>query len=88
MVINTDSDFLLVSVTKRLYNWRRNNFCKANGEPLANRTDYINLSKALQKNKKDMKIKFKHVSAHSGDVYNDEADRLAKEGARKYQPED
>lgn len=35
-----------------------------------------------------MKIKFKHVSAHSGDAYNDEADKLAKEGARKYQPDD
>lgn len=50
--------------------------------------DFIKLNKALQTNKKDMKIKFKHVSAHSGDAYNDEADKLAKEGARKYQPDD
>lgn len=50
--------------------------------------DFIKLNKALQSNKKDMKIKFKYVSAHSGDAYNDEADKLAKEGARKYQPDD
>lgn len=32
----------------------------------------------------NMDIKFAYVRAHSGDKYNDEADRLAKNGAKEY----
>lgn len=83
--INTDSDFLRASVCDRLSRWEQNGFCKVNGEPLANQRDFIQLSRALYQND-HMDIEFYHVSAHSGDQYNDEADRLAKQGARKYQP--
>lgn len=83
--INTDSDFLRASVCDRLPRWECNGFCKVNGEPLANRRDFIELSKALDYND-HMDIEFYHVSAHSGDPYNDEADYLAKQGARQYQP--
>lgn len=43
----------------------------------------MNLSKALNQNA-HMNVVFKHVSAHAGNPYNDEADLLAKEGARQY----
>ena len=81
--INTDSEFLLDSVLEYMYRWRRNGFCKANGEPLANQRDFINLNKALKRNS-HMTIHWEHVSAHSGNPFNEEADRLAKEGASQY----
>lgn len=81
--INSDSEFLIDSVTKRLWRWEQNGFCKANGEPLANQRDFINLSKALNRNS-HMDIVFQHVYAHAGDPYNEEADQLAREGAHQY----
>lgn len=83
LVINTDSDFLRVSVEERLWRWRQNGFRKVNGEPLANQRDFIELNKALKKNSQ-MYVEFQHCSAHSGNEYNDAADQLAKRGARQY----
>lgn len=78
--INTDSDYLRVSVEQRLWQWRSNRFCKITGEPLANQYDFINLRNALIRNS-HMQIAFQHVLAHSGNPYNEMADCLAKEGA-------
>lgn len=83
LCINTDSDFLRVSVEKRMFFWRQNGFRKVNGEPLANQDDFIELSNAMDENS-NMDIQFHHVPAHSGNKYNDEADRLAKIGASYY----
>lgn len=80
--INTDSEFLCNAVDKWLPRWERNGFCKANGEPLANKYDFMELSELLDTS--SMQIEFIHVSGHSGDQYNDEADRLAREGAHQY----
>jgi ribonuclease HI len=41
-------------------------------------TNCRNLLKEL-----DCTVSFKHVKGHSGDVYNDMADKLAKDGANK-----
>lgn len=82
--IHTDSQFLCNAVDKWLTKWERNGFRKANGEPLANQSDFMKLSQILEENE-HMIIQFIHVSAHCGDPYNDEADRLAKAGARQYQ---
>lgn len=81
--INTDSEFLIYAVEDRLWQWEQNGFRKSNGEPLANRRDFINLSRALNRND-HMNIFFQHVPAHAGDSGNEEADYLAKEGARQY----
>lgn len=56
-----------------------------NGEPLANQRDFMELNDVLEYNS-DMHIEFCRVRAHQGDKHNDEADRLAKEGARQYVP--
>lgn len=81
--INSDSEFLIESVYERLDRWEQNGFYKANGDPLANRRDFMNLSRALNRNS-DMDVYFQHVYAHAGDPFNEEADHLAREGARQY----
>lgn len=83
LCINTDSGFLIDAVERYMDRWEQNGFYKANGEPLANRRDFINLSRAMNRNS-HMQIFFQHVSAHAGNPYNEEADYLAKEGARQY----
>lgn len=81
--IKTDSEFLRVSIEERLWRWEQNGFCKANGQPLANQRDFIEISDALNNNS-HMVVEFWHVSAHAGDEYNNEADYLAKQGAMQY----
>lgn len=76
---------MCTSFYDRLPRWQQNGFRKVNGEPLANQRDFIELSKALNYNYY-MDIQLCHVPAHEGDPYNEEADYLAKEGAREYQP--
>lgn len=81
--IYTDSMFLLTSVKEWMRNWEQNGFCKTNGQPLANRDDFIDLSTAINNND-HMRILWRHVPAHSGYEFNEEADRLAKLGAQQY----
>lgn len=81
--IYTDSMFLITSVKEWMRNWEQNGFCKTNGQPLANRDDFIDLSTAINNND-HMRILWTHVPAHSGYEFNEEADRLAKLGAQQY----
>lgn len=62
--------------------WIRNDWIKSDGEPVRHREQFIELLDAIDETQMD--IKFVHVRGHSHDVYNDEADRLAKLGAKKY----
>lgn len=82
--INSDSKFLCTSVWEWLEWWEENDFCKTNGEPLANQQDFMDLSDALNINS-DMDIEFIHVRAHCGNEYNEEADSLARDGANQYE---
>lgn len=61
--------------------WKANDWCKTNGSPLANESDFKSLNRAIIENS-FMKIRMTHIPGHSGDVFNNLADRLAKQGAR------
>lgn len=65
-------------MTKWMDGWRSNDWCKRNGSPLANESDFRDLDSAMS----GMNIQWKYVQAHSGDRFNELADRLAKNGAR------
>lgn len=80
--IMTDSKFLLQSVDKWMYVWRRRNWTRSDGQPLKNAIDFRALDRAIRKSQ--VNIEFEYVEAHSGDEGNDEADALAKAGAHKY----
>lgn len=84
--INTDSKFLCNAVWYWMERWEENDFCKTNGDPLANQDDFMELSHALNEND-HMDIDFVHVHAHSGNKYNNAADRLARDGAHQYEYE-
>lgn len=80
IIIYTDSDYCVKSLTIWYKNWVKN------GKKYLNK-DIIDLIIDAMKNV-DFKIKLKHVRAHTGkndpqSIGNDIADRLAKKGANK-----
>lgn len=80
--INTDSHFLCDAVKKCMPRWSQNGFLKADGSPLANQDEFMELDQLMSES--NMHVVFKHVRAHNNDPYNDAADELAKAGAAKY----
>lgn len=79
--INTDSKFLINSVTKWMSGWKRKGWKLASGEPVKNEKDFKDLDSVQNK----LEIKWNYVEAHQGIYGNEMADQLAKAGAAKYE---
>ena len=63
LVIYTDSELLIKSLTMWLFGWKRNNWKKSNGDPVANLDLVQKLDACMQKRSKTI---FRHVKAHTG----------------------
>jgi len=79
LIAYTDSMLLINSLNEWLFNWKRNNWIKSTGEPVAN----IDLLKDLDGFMSRRKISLKHVNAHTGRQtweakYNDIVDKMAQ----------
>ena len=79
LVIYTDSELLINSMTKWLPGWRSNGYKKSDGQPVKN----LDLVKALEEAMLHRPTAFRHVKAHTGGqsweaIQNDKVDRLAK----------
>ncbi|KAI0231327.1 Ribonuclease H1 [Lamellibrachia satsuma] len=79
LVINTDSRFLIQSVTEWMSGWKRRNWMLSSGGPVKNKEDFQELDEAMQ----DIAVKWVHVPGHKGVPGNEAADKLANEGAKK-----
>lgn len=82
LVLYTDSMFTINGITNWVQGWKKNGWRTSAGKEVINKEDFVGLEKLVQ----GMDIQWMHVPGHSGFVGNEEADRLAREGAR--QPED
>ncbi|XP_050078277.1 ribonuclease H1 [Anopheles maculipalpis] len=82
LVINTDSQFLINSITKWLPGWKRRNWTLSSGGPVKNKTDFVELEQELSAG--DIEIKWNHVDAHCGILGNERADQLARKGSEMY----
>ncbi|XP_053663175.1 ribonuclease H1-like [Anopheles marshallii] len=80
--INTDSKFLIDSITKWISGWKQRNWTLASGGPVKNKTDFMELDRELRTG--GMKIKWNHVDAHCGILGNERADQLARKGSEMY----
>ncbi|XP_072935714.1 ribonuclease H1 [Epargyreus clarus] len=78
--INTDSKFLINSVTKWMPGWKRKGWKLQSGEPVKNEIDF----KELDQLQDQLQIKWNYVEAHRGVHGNEMADQLAKAGAAMY----
>lgn len=75
--IFSDSQYSIRSVTEWIHGWRLNGWKTSKGQPVKNQELIMKIDQLLQ----GRDVKFAHVKAHNGNVFNEEADRLANLGA-------
>ncbi|KXN92149.1 Ribonuclease H1 [Leucoagaricus sp. SymC.cos] len=81
LVIITDSAYVVNVMTNWIYRWKRNGWMTSNGNRVANVDDIKELDRNIRfLEKKNVSVRFWKVDRE----YNDEADRLAREGISKH----
>lgn len=75
VIINTDSKYLMLGYTRWLQGWIDREWKTANGNPVKNQDLWFTLIAAAAPHT----IEWYHVKGHNGNIYNEEADRLATE---------
>ncbi|XP_078503998.1 ribonuclease H1 isoform X2 [Lissotriton helveticus] len=79
LVLYTDSKFTINGITKWVKNWKKNDWKLTTGKPVINKEDFEKLDELVQ----DIDVTWMHIPGHAGFAGNEEADRLAREGACK-----
>ncbi|XP_062934439.1 ribonuclease H1 [Cynocephalus volans] len=82
LVLYTDSMFTINGITNWVQGWKKNGWRTSSGKDVMNKEDFVELDELTH----GMDIQWMHVPGHSGFIGNEEADRLARQGAK--QPED
>ncbi|XP_023406138.1 ribonuclease H1 isoform X2 [Loxodonta africana] len=79
LVLYTDSMFTINGITNWVPGWKKNGWRTSTGKEVINKEDFVELDRLIQ----GMDIQWMHVPGHSGFIGNEEADRLAREGAKQ-----
>ncbi|NXJ84331.1 RNH1 Ribonuclease, partial [Trogon melanurus] len=79
LIIYTDSKFTINGITSWVDNWKTNGWRTSSGGSVINKEDFEKLDNLS----KDIEIQWMHIPGHAGFQGNEEADRLAREGASK-----
>ncbi|KFZ67616.1 Ribonuclease H1, partial [Podiceps cristatus] len=79
LIIYTDSKFTINGITSWIDNWKTNGWRTSSGGSVINKEDFERLDYLS----KGIEIQWMHIPGHSGFQGNEEADRLAREGASK-----
>lgn len=88
IIIYTDSEYSIKSLTIWIKNWKKNNWKATTGKDVLNQDLIVKLDKLIEKFKaKYGSIKFVHVRSHTGkqdfeSINNDLVDVLAKKGGQ------
>ncbi|CAG2172534.1 unnamed protein product [Oppiella nova] len=80
VVVHTDSNFVIKSMTEWLHNWHQNGYKNMNGRDLLNKVDI----QALEREMQAMDVLWNKVPGHRGIHGNDMAHLLANSGAHVY----
>ena len=81
LTIYSDSNYVIQGVTEWIFKWKENGWKTAGGEDVKNKDLWMELAGLTQEIR--TKIEWKHVAAHSGISGNEEADKLAVQGAKR-----
>lgn len=84
LCINSDSHFVIQSVTEWMKNWKKRGWRLSNGGAVKNEIDFRKLDHQIEINSQ-LNIRWKYVPAHTGIRGNERADELARQGAKLYQ---
>ncbi|KAL1512778.1 hypothetical protein ABEB36_002309 [Hypothenemus hampei] len=79
--IYTDSQFTINCITNWIKRWKKNNWKVANGGAVKNKECLVELDQLCQQFDD---IKWEYCAGHQGIHGNEEADKLARQGASKY----
>nr|KAF6308132.1 hypothetical protein mMyoMyo1_008908 [Myotis myotis] len=79
LVLYTDSMFTINGITSWVQGWKENGWRTSAGKAVTNKEDFMELDRLVQ----GVDIQWMHVPGHSGFAGNEEADRLAREGAKQ-----
>ena len=74
--LHTDSNYLKDGITKWIHGWRRNGWKPADKKPVKN----VELWQRLDEARSRHEIDWRWVKGHAGEVENERADELAREG--------
>lgn len=80
--IFTDSQFLINAACFWIKNWKKKDWKLSTGRSVVNKKDFQSLDNLIEKG--NMLIEWRYIPAHKGHHGNEEADKLAKEGASRY----
>ncbi|KAL7073962.1 hypothetical protein ACQ4LE_006203 [Meloidogyne hapla] len=80
LIIRTDSRLIISSMNCWIKRWKQNGWKTGSGDDVKNK----DLLERIDELRSQINVLFEKVDAHSGDYHNDQADKLAKEGARLY----
>jgi ribonuclease HI len=75
----TDSQYVKNGINQWIFNWKKNGWITANKKPVANKELWIELDTYVATHK----VKWFWVKGHSGDHYNEIADKLAVSAMHK-----
>jgi|TARA_B110000881_G_scaffold98191_1_gene86356 ribonuclease HI len=78
IIVYTDSTYLKNGITLWIKNWKKNGWKNANKKSVKNKDLWILLNKISEKHS----INWKWVKAHTGNTYNELADKLATEAIK------
>ena len=77
-----DSKYVIDSMTKYIFAWRKNGYLTSKGGVIANKEVIMEIDKLLKE--REGRVKFSWVKGHAGHHLNEEADKLANLGAVKF----
>ena len=75
--IYTDSKYVKLGITEWIHKWNKNNWQTSKKENVKNKELWIELFELT----KSFQINWIWIKAHSGDIFNEEVDSLAKQAA-------
>ncbi len=79
VTLYTDSKYVQDGIGKWIFGWKKNGWKTADKKPVKN----VELWQRLDQARLRHKIKWEWVKGHAGDVENERADELAREGLQK-----
>ncbi|XP_063882286.1 ribonuclease H1-like isoform X1 [Scylla paramamosain] len=83
VAVHTDSQFMIDCASSWMKNWKKKGWVKSDGQPVKNKEELMVLDSAME----DLAVKWVHVKGHAGHEGNEEADKLARQGAKQYKSE-
>ena len=79
ITIFTDSKYVIDGINNWILKWKHNNWKTANKKEVKNKELWLDLYKCISFHSAD----WKWVKGHSGDPFNEEVDKIAREEAEK-----